>query len=194
MKKIFLLGLLFITACATTNTGVVPTSVPSATLQATAEIKSLPTPVPNGQTISYKNLQVTMEQAEITTSYETEFGSDREPTAGIKFLWVHVNLKNVAAQEQTLPPEEHYSALLGETEFKPTYGYRKDHADYNALKPVLGSGEEVNAWLRFDIPFDAEIIDLKFVFMPDSTQVSFGFSSSEYSWADHPIYLWNCAP
>jgi len=194
MKKIFLLGLLFITACATANTGVVSTPVPSATLQATAEIKSLPTPVPNGQTISYKNLQVTMEQAEITTSYETEFGSDREPTAGIKFLWVHVNLKNVATQEQTLPPEEHYSALLGETEFKPTYGYRKDHPDYNALKPVLGSGEEVNAWLRFDIPLDAEIMDLKFVFMPDSTQISFGFSSSEYSWADHPIYLWNCAP
>ncbi len=194
MKKIFLLGLLFITACAPANAAVVPTPVPSATLQATAEIKSLPTPIPNGQTISYKDLQVTMEQAEITASYETEFGSTREPTAGIKFLWIHIVLKNVGAQEQTLPAEEHFSALLGEIDFKPSYGYRKDHADYKALKTVLNSGEEVNAWLRFDVPGDAELKDLIFAFLPESTQVSFGFSSSDYFWADHPIYLWNCVP
>ncbi len=93
-----------------------------------------------------------MDQAEITESYETEFGSSREPTAGIKFLWIHIVLKNVGQQEQNLPAEENFSALLGTTEFKPTYGYRKDHTDYITLNTVIDAGEEVNAWLRFDVP------------------------------------------
>jgi hypothetical protein len=52
----------------------------------------------------------------------------------------------------------------------------------------------VDAWLRFDIPADLELQDLSFVFLPESSQLSLGFSSSDYSWADHPIYLWTCAP
>lgn len=136
---------------------------------------SLPTPAPGGETITYEDLQVTMDQTEITESYETEFGSSREPTVGIKFLWIHIVLKNIGQQEQNLPAEENFSALLGTTEFKPTYGYRKDHTDYITLNTVIDAGEEVNAWLRFDVPVEAELKDLTFVFLPESTQISFGF-------------------
>ena len=200
MKKIsiFLLINLFlllaITACNSTSESVAPTAVPSATPQLIEESKSLPTSAPSGQTIVYKDLQVTMDQAEITASYITEYGSSREPTTDIKFLWVHLILKNIGQQEQTLPAEEHFSALFGTTEFKPTYGHRKDYTDYITLNTVIGSSEEVDAWMRFDVPADAELKDLTFAFLPDSSQVSFGFSSSDYSWADHPIYLWSCAP
>ena len=193
MKKILLFVVLLITACSSSNVGV-PAPIPSITPQATTENKSLPTPAPGGQTIIYKDLQVTMDQAEITESYETEFGSSREPTAGIKFLWIHIVLKNIGQQEQNLPAEENFSALFGTTEFKPTYGYRKDYTDYITLNKVINPGDEVNAWLRFDVPIEAELKDLTFVFLPESTQISFGFSSTDFSWADHPIYLWSCAP
>jgi hypothetical protein len=198
MKKILifvlssLFGLLLVSAC-NSSSNVAPTPIPSATAQATVE-KSLPTPAPSGQTIVYNDLQVTMDQAEVIDSYITEYGSSRLPTGNTKFLWVHIILKNIGQKEQNLPTEEHFSALLGEIEFKPTYGHRKDHTDYTALNTVIGQGEEVDAWLRFDVPVDAELKDLTFAFLPDSTQVSFGFSSSEYFWADHPIYLWTCAP
>ena len=189
-----LIGVLTLAACTSASGTGVPAPIPSITPQATAEKKSLPTPAPGGQTIMYKDLQVTMDQAEITESYETEFGSSREPTAGIKFLWVHIVLKNIGQQEQNLPAEENFSALLGTTELKPTYGYRKDHTDYITLNTIINAGEEMDAWLRFDVPLEAESKDLTFVFLPESTQISFGFSSTDFSWADHPIYLWSCAP
>ena len=63
-----------------------------------------------------------------------------------------------------------------------------------ALTTNMLEGQEVDAWLRFDISADVELKDLIFAFLPESTQVSIGFSSSDYFWADHPIYLWNCAP
>jgi hypothetical protein len=124
----------------------------------------------------------------------TEFGSTREPPAGKKFLWIHIVLKNIAQQEQDLPAPEHFSALYGTTEFKPTYGHRKDYADYMALTTNIVQGQEVDAWLRFDIHAAAELQDLWFAFLPESSRVSIAFSPSAYSWADHPIYLWACVP
>lgn len=135
-----------------------------------------------------------MDQSEITASYITEYGSSREPSADSKFLWVHIILKNISGQEQDLPAAEHFSAIFDATEFKPSYGHRKDHTNYTSLNAVIVQGEEVGAWLRFDIPSNAESKDLTFAFLPESTQVSFGFSSNDYSWADHPIFLWMCAP
>jgi len=135
-----------------------------------------------------------MTEAEITSSYLTEYGSEREPPAGKNIIWVHAHLKNISQGERNLPTPEHFSVLNGATEFKATYGHRKDYTDYMALTPILVRGQEVDAWLRFDIPAKAELQDLWFAFLPESSQVSFGFSSSDYFWADHPIYLWNCAP
>jgi hypothetical protein len=189
-----LFGLFIVTACDSTSEGVVPAPVPSPTLQAAVATKSLPTPISPAQMITYDDLQVVMTEAEITTSYLTEFGSEREPSADSKFIWIHILLKYVGPGERDLPAPEHFSVLHGTVEFKPIYGYRKDHADYLALTPGMVQGQEVDAWLRFDIPADAELKDLVFVFLPESSQVSLGFSTSDYSWADHPIYLWACAP
>lgn len=135
-----------------------------------------------------------MSEAEITTSYQTEYGTEREPSADKKIIWIRILLKNISQDEQTLPATEHFSVLHGVTEFKSTYGHRKDHTDYTSLSTSMAQGQEVDAWLRFDIPAAAEIQDLWFAFLPESSQVSFGFSSSDYFWADHPIYLWTCAP
>ena len=189
-----LFGLLIATACNSASGPVVPTPVPSSTPQAVAENKSLPTPISPSQMVVYDNLQVVMSEAELTTSYLTEYGSNREPAAGKKIIWIHILLKNIGQGERNLPEPEHFSVLDGTTEFKATYGHRKDYTDYMALNTSMVQGQEVNAWLRFDISADAELKDLIFAFLPESTQVSFGFSSSDYSWADHPIYLWTCAP
>ena len=186
-----LFGLLIVTACNSPSGAVIPAHAPSPTLQA---VESLPTPISPSQTVIYHNLQMTMREAEITTSYLTEFDSTREPPADKKFIWIHILLKNIGQGEQTLPASEHFSVLNGQTEFKPTYGHRKDHADYMTLSTSMVQGQEVDAWLRFDIPAAAELQDLIFAFLPESSQVSFGFSSSDYSWADHPIYLWKLAP
>jgi hypothetical protein len=135
-----------------------------------------------------------MNQTEITTSYLTEYGSTREPPAGEKFLWIHIDLKNIGQGPRDLPTPDHFSVLNGASEFKSTYGHRKDHVDYMDLTTGMVQGQDVNAWLRFDIPAALELRDLWFVFLPESSQVSVGFSSSNYSWGDQPIYLWMCAP
>ena len=188
-----LFGLLIFSACNSAS-GPAPTPVSSATPQTAVENKILPTPVSPGQRVVYDDLQVAMSQAEITTGYLTEYGSTREPPAGKKFLWIHIILQNIGQNERNLPAPEHFSVLNGTTEFKPTYGHRKDYADYMALTTGMVQGQDVNAWLRFDIPADVELKDLQFAFLPESSQVSVGFSSSDYPWGDHPIYLWTCAP
>jgi hypothetical protein len=186
---IFVLSILMVTACNSASGTVVPTPVPSSTPQA---VESLPTPMSPSQKVVYDNLQVEMNEAEITTSYVTEYGSERVPTGDNKFIWVHILLKNIGQGERTLPAAEHFSVLYGTAEFKATYGHRKDHTDYTSLNTSMAQGQEVDAWLRFDIPNALELKDLSFAFLPESSQVSFGFSSSDYSWADHPIYVWTC--
>lgn len=200
MKKILmlllssLLGLLIYTACNSASGPSVLTPAPSATPQAVVKNNELPTPVSPGRMVIYNDLQMVMSQAEITTDFLTEYGSTREPPAGKKFLWIHITLKNISQHEQDLPTPEHFSVLNGTTEFKSTYGHRQGHTDYMALTPGMVQGQAVDAWLRFDIPAALELTDLWFVFLPESSQVNTGFSSSDYPWAAHPIYLWTCAP
>ena len=200
MKKMWLLlfgslcGLLLCASCETADTPIAITLVPSVTPQPTEGVKSMPTPASIRQAVGYHDLRVAMSEAEINDSYVTEFGSTRDPSPGKKFLWVHILLKNTGQQALDLPAPEHFSALDAAAEFKPTYGHRKDHVDYMTLGSSMDPGEELDAWLRFDIPTDIELKDLQFAFLPESTQVSVGFSSSDYSWSDHPIYLWKCAP
>jgi len=190
-----LLGLLMATACNSAGETAAPTPVPSPTLLVATERKSLPTPLSPGQKIVYDDLQVTMKESEITTSYITEYGSDRESTtADKKFIWIRLLLRNIGQDERTLPETEHFSVIYGTDEFKSTYGHRKDHTDYTSLNTNMATRQEIDAWLRFDIPATAELQELWVAFLPESSRVSFGFSSSEYFWADHPIYLWNCAP
>ena len=193
--SVLFIGLFIFTACAAAGESSATPAGAAASPQPTGtEIKVLPTPMSPSQTVVYHDLQVVMSQAEITTSYLTEFGSTREPPADKKFLWIHIVIKNIGQDEQNLPAPEHFSVLNGTTEYKSIYAHRKDHPDYMALTTDMVQGQEVDAWLRFDIPAALELQDLQFAFLPESSQVSTGFSSSEYSWGDHPIYLWTCAP
>jgi hypothetical protein len=144
--------------------------------------------------VIYGDLQVSMSQAEITNSYLTEYGSTREPPAGYQFLWIQIGLENIGQGALDLPAPEHFIVLNGATEFKSTYGHRKNYADYMTLTTALVAGQVVDAWLRFDIPTALELKDLWFAFLPDSSQISVGFSSSDSPWGDQPIYLWMCAP
>jgi len=197
MKKtssILFIGLFVLTACSSAGESVTPVAIITPPQPTAIETKVLSTPMSPSQTVTYEDLQVTMSQAEITTSYVTEFDSTREPPAGKNFLWIRIVLKNISQQEQDLPAPEHFSVLYGTTEFKPTYGHRKEYADYMDLTTGMVQGQEVDAWLRFDIPAALELQDLWFAFLPESSQVSISFSPSAYAWGDHPIYLWACAP
>lgn len=189
-----LFGLLIVPACNSSGEAVVPTPVPSSTPQAVGENNVVPTPMSPGQMIVYEDLEVAMKEAEITSTFITEYGTTREPPPGKNILWVHILLKNVGQGEQTLPAPEHFSILNSTTEFKATYGHRKDHTDYMALTQILAPGQEVDAWLRFDIPVAMDLKQFMFAFLPESSQVSIVYSSDGSSWADHPTYLWVCAP
>jgi len=196
MKKIAalpLIGLFILTACATSNAAPSAPATPSPQPSPT-EVKVLPTPVAPGELIVYEEFEVVMHEAEITSSYVNEYGANREPSEGKRLLWVHITIKNTGQNEINLPASEHFSVLNGTVEYKPIYGHRQDHADYMALTTGLVQGQMVDAWLRFDIPAALELQDLQFAFLPESSQISTGFSSSEYSWGDHPIYLWTCTP
>ena len=172
-----------------------PVTVIVSPQPAMTEVKPLPTPASPNDPIIWRDLQVTMEQVELTEDFITEFGTTRIPSASEKFMWVHVQLKNIGQKEIEAPLPEHFSVLYAATELKPTYGHRKDYADYFALDPVIFPNQEVDAWLRFDVPVAAELKDLRFVFLPESSQVGASFSSPNYPYADgHPTFVWNCAP
>ena len=190
-----LIGLSLLTACSATgesSTAVTVTAYPQSTA---TEIKILPTPASSGDSIIWQGLQVTMIRAEITNDFITEYGSSRIPSPGMKFMWAHVQLKNVGQNQINTPLPEHFSVLYAATELKPTYGHRKDYAEYTALAPIIFPNQELDAWLRFDIPDTAELKDLRFIFLPESSQVGTSFSSPNYPYSeDKPTYVWNCAP
>lgn len=191
MKKAYpllFLGLFLLTAC---SPGMASTAVPTASPQPTAT--ALPTPSAPGGAIVWRDLQVSMDRAEITESFVTEFGTQRLPTGGNTFLWIHVRLENVGAGEIRLPVSENFSVLYAETEIKPVYGHRQGYADYTDVGSTLFPGQELEAWLRFDVPAAAELKDLWFVFLPTSAQVGVSPSSPNYPYAGNkPTYVWNC--
>jgi hypothetical protein len=199
MKKILstlLIGLLILTACSSAGKSSATPATVTASPQPTAtEIKVLPTPSSPGDTIVWENMQVTMDQLEVTQDYVTDFGSTRSPSVGQKFLWVHIRLKTTGQIEIDVPLAEHFSVLYAATELKPSYGHRAGYADYTALGPVIFPDQELDGWIRFDIPTTAELKDLRFVFIPESSQVGTSFSSPNYPYADDkPTYVWKCIP
>jgi hypothetical protein len=193
MKNLYaLLCLVLLAGCvpAQKNTPV-PSPVPSPT--ATPIPTPLPTPSAPGAALRWETLQVRLLQAELTDSYITEFGTQREPTQGQKFLWIQVQLENIGQNNLTLPTLEHFSALYAATEFKSTYGYRQGYPDYTTLDVTLLPGQKVAAWLRFDLPATPELQDVQFVFMPESFQLGVLPSSPAFPWGgQHPIYVWFC--
>jgi len=134
-----------------------------------------------------------MDQLEITNEYLTDFGSTRTPPDGKKFLWVHVRLKNTSQVEMDVPVFEHYSILYAAIEIKPIYGHRDGYVDYTTLGKTIFPIQELDGWLRFDIPSTAELKDMRFVFLPESAQVGVSYSSPSYPYADDkPTYVWDC--
>ncbi len=194
MKKassILFLGLFLLAACSLAGESTAAPATPTALPLPTAT--ALPTPASPGDTIDWKNLQVTLDRLEVTQDYVTEYDSTRIPPAGDKLLWVHVRLKNVGHSEIAIPGSKNFSVLYAGTELKPTYGHRKGYTDYTALGPVVFPDQELDAWLRFDIPATAELKNLRFVFLPTSAQVGTSPSSPGYPYAeDKPTYVWKC--
>src|SRR5688500_16519808 len=145
--NVVFIGLFILTACSSIgeffSTTVTTTPFPQSTA---TEITILPTPSSPGDTIIWRDLQVSMDQAEITDSFITEFGSQREPSAGQKFLWVHLMLENVGESEIVLPAPENFSVLYAESEFKSIYGHRQGYVDYTDLGSTLFPGQELDAW------------------------------------------------
>ncbi len=194
MKKIsgiLFIGLFLLAACSSAGESTVVPATATALPPATAT--ALPTPSSPGNSVVWRDLQVAMDQVEITDRFLTEFDTLRVPPADKKFLWVHVRLENVGTGEITLPDSENFSVLYAESEIKPVYGHRQGYAEYTDLNPTLFPGDTLEAWLRFDIPVTAELQDLWFVFLPTSAQVGVSPSSPNYPYAsDKPAYVWKC--
>ena len=196
LSRALLIGLTLLTACLTTGKppAVTVTATAFAPPTATAT-RVLPTPSSLNDSILWDDLRVTMDQLEITQEYLTDFGSTRSPSAGKKFLWVHIQLKNTGQIEMNVPVVEHYSILYAATEIKPIYGHRQGYVDYTTLGAVIFPNQELEGWLRFDIPATARLSEMRFVFLPESAQVGTSFSSPSYPYSnDKPTYVWNCAP
>jgi hypothetical protein len=193
ISNVLLPGLFVLAACSSTN-GL--SSTPTALPQPTATVtRVFPTPSSPGDSALWRDLQLSMDQPEITHTFINEFGSQRVPSAGTKFLWVHVTLENVGADEILLPEAENFSVLYAESEFKPIYGHRQGYADYTDVGSTLFPGQKLAAWLRFDIPAEADLSELWFVFLPTSAQVGVSPLSPHYPYAENkPTYVWKCEP
>ena len=190
-----LILLLFLAACTQQNmvTAVSATSTATQTPLPTFTPTPFPTPSSPGNSILWDDLQVTMNQLEITEAYINEFGSTRNPPEGKKFLWVRIQLKNTGSVEMDMPILENFSILYAAIEIKPIYGYRDGFVDFTTLGSTIFPGQELDGWLRFDIPATAELKDIRFVFIPESAQVGASYSSPNYPYADDkPTYVWEC--
>jgi hypothetical protein len=191
---ILFFGLFVLASCFPTGgSSTTPASITALPQPTATEVRVLPTPSLPGDSVIWRSLQVSMDQVEITDRFITEFGTQRLPSDGRKFLWVHVLLKNVGESEIVLPVPENFSVLYAESEFKPVYGHRQGYADYTDLVSTLFPSHELDAWLRFDIPNTADLKDLWFVFLPESAQVAVSPSSPNYPYSENkPTYVWNC--
>ena len=187
-------GLFILAACSASGEPATPISVTAPPQPTATQVRILPTPATPGDSIIWRDMQVTMDQLEITDDFINKFGSRRNPSPGKKFMWAHIQLKNVGQIEIEVPQIEHFSVLYAATELKPTYGHRQEYIDYSTLGPVLFPDQEADGWIRFDIPATAELKDMLCVFIPESAQIGTTFSSPNYPYSeDKPTYVWKCS-
>jgi hypothetical protein len=195
LTLVLLFGLITLTACTTKSTSQsIPATATQPPRPTVAVSTVVPAPSSPSDSILWDDLQVTMDQLEITNEYVTDFGSTRTPPAGTKFLWVHVQLKNIGQVEMDIPVFEHYSILYAGTEIKPIYGHRNGYVDYTTLGTTISPRQELDGWLRFDIPVAAELREMYFVFLPESVQIGSTLSSPNYPYSNKPTYVWKCGP
>lgn len=191
---ILFIGMFIVAACASTDEfSSTPAVVIVPSRPVPTKVTTFPTPSSPGDPATWRDLKVVLDQAEVTDRFVNEFGSQRVPSAGQKFLWAQVTLKNVGTNEILFPEPENFSVLYAESEFKPIYGHRQGYPDYADLDSTLFPEQEVDGWLRFDIPIAADLNDLWFVFLPTSAQVGVSPSSPNYPYAENkPTYVWQC--
>ena len=197
VSSILFIGVFILAACTTqTESPAIPASVTATPLPLpTATATALPTPASPSDSVIWDDLQVTLDQLEITNEYLTDFGSTRSAPAGKKLLWVHIRLTNTSQVEMDIPILEHYSILYAAVEIKPIYGHRNGYAEYSALGSTIFPDQELDGWLRFDIPDTAVLSEMLFVFIPESAQIGASYSSPSYPYAaDRPTYVWNLEP
>ena len=201
MKKIpfiliiSLIGLLTLTACSSTNASATPVTATLFPEPTATAVMVLPTPSSPGDSILWQDLQVILDETEISDEYISSFGSTRSPSPGMKFLWAHIQLRNMGQIEISTPLLENYSVLYAGTELKPSYGYRQDYKDYSTLDPALFPNQKADGWIRFDVPTAAGLNELLCVFLPESSQIGTSYSSPNYPYPeDKPTYVWKCAP
>jgi hypothetical protein len=186
------LGVLLVAACRLSGSGV---AVPERALPAPTERPVLATPAALGESILWRGLRLAADRTELTGSFTTEFGSQRLPSAGQKFLWAHLVLEAAGEAEIERPGAAHFSVLYAESEFKPIYGHRQGYPDYTDLDTSLFPGQKMDGWLRFDIPESARLPDLMVVFLPESLHVAVSPDSPGYPWSDRfATFVWLCAP
>jgi hypothetical protein len=191
IPSILTIGLFVLASCSSPREVI---TTPTALPQPTAT-RVFPTPSSPGASVLWRDLQVSMDRPELTDSFVNEFGSQRVPSTGQKFLWIHLTLENIGLEEILFPESENFSVLYAESEFKPIYGHRQGYTDYTDLGTTLFPGQQLDAWLRFDIPVEADLNELWFVFLPTSAQVGVSPSSPHYPYAeDKPTYVWKCGP
>ena len=185
------IGCIVLAACSSRDQApITPTLQPTATA-----VLVLPTPSSPDDVVAWGNLQVSMDGPEFTDVYETDYGSTRVPPKGGRFLWVYIGLKNTGQVETAIPAAENFSVLYASTELKPTYGHRQGYKDYTTLVQTIFPGQELDGWLRFDVPITAEFRDMLFVYLPESTQVGASYSSPNYPYAqDKPTFVWDLVP
>jgi hypothetical protein len=196
LSRILAIGWIVLTSCSSTGqTPAMPLPATPSHQPTATEIKVLPTPSSLRDSIMWDNLQVTMDQLEVNQEYMTDYGSTRIPPPGQKFLWVHIRLKNTGQIEMEVPLSEHYSVLYAATELKPSYGHRQGYAEYTALGSLIFPDQDLDGWIRFNIPSTAELRDMRFVFLPESSELGASYSSPNYPYADDkPTFVWNCVP
>src|SRR5512138_1609977 len=122
MKRVLFLLLFLLTACISVEESTAVPAVPVATASPQPTATALPTPSSPRDSVIWRDLQVSMDQVEVTERFVTRFGTQRLPSAGQKFLWIHVRLENIGKREITLPDLENFSVLYAESEIKPIYG------------------------------------------------------------------------
>lgn len=196
MKKVpIILFSMFFLLAACVNENESPAAITTPVPSPSATDTPFPTPASPKDAIVWDGLQVTIDLLEITGEYQTDYGSSRIPPDGQKFLWVHIRIANNGPVQLDIPALEHFSILYAAAELKPTYGHRQNYTDYSTLGSQLSPAQELDGWLRFDIPTAAQLKELRFVFIPESAQVGASYGSPNYPYAkDKPTYVWNCAP
>jgi hypothetical protein len=187
------LTLFVLAACSPRPSALPPTATLTPAPGAVALLatpRPLPTPASIGEAAAFNDLIIRIGGVEINEQYRTRFGPMRDATPGIKFLWVLVVVENGGEAGIDLPGEDHFSILLGGNEYKPTYGHRDGFPDFTSLGGAVFPGKPLEGWLRFDIPDEAELKDLQFAFLPESTRITYTRTQSGGSIFDHPVFLW----